>query len=80
MVAALQLVSAAVAQQVLTESGAISGVRESGLSVYKGVPFAAPPVHDFRWRPPAHVALWTGTRKADAFAPGVYASWPVHAG
>jgi len=69
VVAAVQMVSAAVAQQVLTESGTISGVRESGLNVYKGVPFAAPPVGDSRWRPPAHVAPWTGTRKADAFAP-----------
>ena len=31
-----------------TESGAISGVRESGLHIYKGVPFAAPPVGDLR--------------------------------
>jgi para-nitrobenzyl esterase len=52
-----------------TESGAISGIRESGLSVYKGVPFAAPPVGDLRWRLPVQVAPWTGTRKAEAFAP-----------
>ena len=52
-----------------TESGAISGVSESGLSIYKGVPFAAPPLGDLRWRPPTPVAPWTGTRKADAFAP-----------
>ena len=69
VVVAVQLAGFAGAQQVLTESGAISGVRESGLSVYKGVPFAAPPVGDLRWRPPAPVAPWTGTRKADAFAP-----------
>jgi para-nitrobenzyl esterase len=55
--------------RALTESGAISGVRESGLSVYKGVPLAAPPVGDLRWRPPAPVAPWIGTRKTDAFAP-----------
>jgi para-nitrobenzyl esterase len=55
--------------KVLTESGAISGIRESGLSIYKGVPFAAPPVGDLRWRPPAPVVPWTGTRKTDAFAP-----------
>ncbi|MFZ0593839.1 MAG: carboxylesterase family protein, partial [Bryobacteraceae bacterium] len=55
--------------QTATESGAISGVRAGGLSVYKGVPFAAPPVGDLRWRPPAQVAPWNGTRKADAFAP-----------
>jgi para-nitrobenzyl esterase len=54
---------------ITTESGAISGVNEGGLSVYKGVPFAAPPVGDLRWRPPIAVAPWTGARKADAFAP-----------
>ena len=69
LVAAAALASAAVAQQVLTESGTISGVRANGLSVYKGIPFAAPPVGDLRWRPPVHAAPWTGTRKADAFAP-----------
>lgn len=69
VVAALQLASVVVAQQAQIESGTISGVRESGLQVYKGVPFAAPPLGDLRWRPPARVAAWTGTRKADAFAP-----------
>ena len=69
LVAATQLASAAGAQQVLTESGTISGIRANGLSVYKGVPFAAPPVGDLRWRPPVPAASWTGTRKADAFAP-----------
>jgi para-nitrobenzyl esterase len=67
--AAIQLASIAVAQQVVTESGALTGVHESGFDVYKGVPFAAPPVGDLRWRAPAHVPSWTGTRKADAFAP-----------
>ena len=69
LVAAAQLASAAGAQQVMTESGTISGVSANGLSVYKGVPFAAPPVGDLRWRPPAPAAPWTGARKADAFAP-----------
>src|SRR5277367_2884790 len=61
--------SALVAQRVRTESGALSGVSEGGLSVYKGVPFAAAPVGELRWRPPVDVVPWTGTRKADAFAP-----------
>src|SRR5277367_230037 len=52
-----------------TNTGMISGVREGGLTVYKGVPFAAPPVGDLRWRPPVQTTPWTGTRKADAFAP-----------
>jgi len=63
------LASVTVAQQVLTESGALSGIRANGLTVYKGIPFAAPPVGDLRWRPPVQAATWTGTRKADAFAP-----------
>ena len=69
LAAAASLATAAVAQQVLTESGTISGVSANGLSVYKGVPFATPPVGDLRWRPPMPAAAWTGTRKADAFAP-----------
>jgi para-nitrobenzyl esterase len=69
LVAAVQLAGAAVAQQAVTESGTISGIRANGLSIYKGIPFAAPPVEDLRWRPPVHAASWTGTRKADAFAP-----------
>src|SRR5580700_6147160 len=68
-VAVVQFASTAVAQQVLTESGTVSGVSANGVSVYKGIPFAAPPMGDLRWRPPVHAAPWTGTRKADAFAP-----------
>jgi hypothetical protein len=68
VMAAAQAVNAAPASQVLTESGAISGISERGLSVYKGVPFAAPPVGDLRWRAPAAVAPWTGIRGANAFA------------
>jgi len=57
------LVSAAVAQQVLTESGTVSGIRADGLTLYKGIPFAAPPVGDLRWRPPVPAAAWIGTRR-----------------
>jgi para-nitrobenzyl esterase len=53
LVAAAALASAAVAQQVRTETGMISGVRANGSVVYKGIPFAVPPVGDLRWRPPA---------------------------
>lgn len=66
---AASLATASIAQSVLTESGTISGVSGNGLNVYKGVPFAAPPIGDLRWRPPTPVAPWTGTREADAFAP-----------
>jgi para-nitrobenzyl esterase len=69
LVAAVQLAGTAAAQLVQTESGTVSGIHSTGLSVYKGIPFAAPPVGDLRWRPPAHAASWTGTRQAVAFAP-----------
>lgn len=38
------LATAAVASQAVTESGTISGIRANGLRVYKGIPFAAPPL------------------------------------
>jgi para-nitrobenzyl esterase len=66
---ATSAITLAQSPQATTESGAISGISASGLSIYKGVPFAAPPLGDLRWRPPVHVAPWNGTRKADAFAP-----------
>jgi para-nitrobenzyl esterase len=54
---------------VRTDSGLIEGVQADGLTVYKGVPFAAPPVGALRWRGPAPGASWTGVRQARAFAP-----------
>ncbi len=69
LVSAIQVTSMSFAQHARTESGTISGKTESGLVVYKGIPFAAPPIGDLRWRPPAGVTPWTGIRKADAFAP-----------
>src|SRR5262249_51528499 len=47
------------------------GVSGSDVSVrvYKGIPFAAPPVGELRWRPPQPVKPWAGVRKADKFGP-----------
>jgi para-nitrobenzyl esterase len=62
-----------VAQQpdpVLTDSGLIQGVFENGLTVYKGIPFAAPPVGELRWKAPQSVSKWDGVRQATTFAPG----------
>jgi para-nitrobenzyl esterase len=52
------------------ETGLISGVSTDvpGVSVFKGIPYAAPPVGDLRWRPPQPPAKWDGVRKADEFA------------
>ena len=69
MVMAWQAVCAAATPQALTETGALSGLRQGEVAVYRGVPFAAPPVGDLRWRPPVATAAWTGIRKAEVFAP-----------
>lgn len=47
--------------------GIIEGVEQDGIFTYKGIPFAAPPVGDLRWKAPAPVAPWEGIKKADAF-------------
>jgi para-nitrobenzyl esterase len=58
--------------QILTAKvtgGEVQGVIAEGISIFKGVPFAAPPVGDLRWKAPAPVQAWTGIKKADAFGP-----------
>lgn len=52
---------------VRTESGELQGVAGDGIVSYKGIPFAAPPVGDLRWRPPQPAAHWTGVRQAAEF-------------
>jgi para-nitrobenzyl esterase len=54
--------------QARVTGGTVSGVTGDGLSIFKGIPFAAPPVGDLRWNAPAPVKPWSGVRKADAFA------------
>jgi para-nitrobenzyl esterase len=55
---------------VRVEGGLISGVTDTatGVTSFKGIPFAAPPVGDLRWREPMPVSAWTGVRKADTFS------------
>jgi para-nitrobenzyl esterase len=55
---------------VMTESGKVEGTVENGIKVFKGIPFAAPPVGDLRWKYPQPVKPWEGALKADSFAPG----------
>jgi para-nitrobenzyl esterase len=63
----------ALAQQpapVKVEGGLVQGTSEDGLTVYRGIPFAAPPVGDLRWRAPQPAAKWEGVLQATKFAPG----------
>jgi para-nitrobenzyl esterase len=56
--------------QVKTVNGIVEGTLEkSGIRSFKGIPFAAPPVGDLRWREPQPVQNWQGVRKATQFGP-----------
>ena len=56
--------------RVKTAHGTVEGIStESGVQAYLGIPFAAPPTGELRWRPPQPVTNWTGTRSANRFGP-----------
>ena len=57
------------AAPVKVEQGLLQGVSQDGLRIYKGVPFAAPPVGDLRWRAPQPPTKWEGVKDASQFAP-----------
>lgn len=50
-------------------AGRLRGANEGGLTVFRAVPYAAPPVGDLRWRPARPHAGWSGTRDATADGP-----------
>jgi len=58
---------------VKTTGGMVQGVeftgRYAGITVFKGIPYAAPPLGDLRWRPPADPKRWDGIRVCDTYAP-----------
>jgi para-nitrobenzyl esterase len=54
---------------VTIDDGKLKGYAANGISTFLGIPFAAPPVGDLRWKPPAPTAKWSGIRDAGAFGP-----------
>jgi para-nitrobenzyl esterase len=54
---------------VRTTSGFLEGERTDAVLAFRGIPFAAPPVGELRWRPPQPPAPWSGGRAAAAFGP-----------
>ncbi len=61
--------SPALSDQVTIETGTLKGVTQDGVTAFKGVPYAAPPVGDLRWQPPQPAADWSGIRDASAYGP-----------
>jgi para-nitrobenzyl esterase len=58
--------------QVKVEGGIIQGKVAGDLTIYKGIPFAAPPVGDLRWKAPQPLKKWKGIKMTDEFAPAAY--------
>ena len=52
---------------VTVSSGKLQGIIENGLEVFRGIPYAEPPVGALRWRAPQEVKPWGGIKKAEAF-------------
>jgi para-nitrobenzyl esterase len=71
LVVAMSVGTAAVSQSpgpiVTIDGGELQGVLADGIVSFKGIPFAAPPVGELRWRPPQPATRWTGVRQATEF-------------
>ncbi len=62
--------SSALGETVQIQGGMVQGARlDSGVMTFQGIPFAAPPTGDLRWRPPQPVVAWDDTRDAKSFSP-----------
>ena len=59
--------NSAIVETVETASGRLAGLRKDGITRFKGVPFAKPPVGALRWRMPEAGEPWTGVRDATKF-------------
>jgi len=70
VVALIERPAAMIPEQVKIETGLLSGTASTTqptVRSFKGIPFAAPPLGDNRWKAPQPAAKWDGVRKADAF-------------
>lgn len=63
--------SVADADRVKTANGVVEGMgrQASGVRIFRGIPFAAPPTGDLRWKPPQASKNWEGVREAKQFGP-----------
>lgn len=65
-------------EKITVEGGIISGTTNyaADISIFKGIPFAAPPVGNLRWKAPQPVVPWSGIKKCDAFGPSPMQNTP----
>lgn len=63
---------AQLAAPVKVQQGLVQGAVENGLSVFKGIPFAAPPVGELRWKAPQAPESWEGVKTVTQFAPAPF--------
>ncbi len=57
---------------VVVEQGILKGYMDDGLVIFKGIPFAKPPVGDLRWAEPKPAESWNGTRSATEYEPACW--------
>lgn len=64
---------------VKTDAGMVSGTTsaDGSVHIFKGIPFAAPPLGNLRWRAPQPVKPWTGVKKCDQFGPSPMQAKPA---
>ena len=67
IVASVALVAASSTPQVKTRLGTVEGKDDGKVKAFLGIPYAAPPVGDLRWKAPAPAAKWNGVKKATEF-------------
>lgn len=62
---------------VNTNAGKVAGFKEGRVNVFKGIPFAAPPVGDLRWKAPQKVQAWTGIKDCVQFGASPVQAEPI---
>jgi para-nitrobenzyl esterase len=67
-------------EQVRVKQGIVAGTMEEGLRVFKGIPFAAPPVGDLRWKAPQPAIPWDGVKETTQYAPAPMQPGNPHSG